>query len=75
MTKGRMPYRVCGPLLFALLLSACDEGTRPSAAENEQLNNAAEMLDAAPDTLANIDESTLAGPEANETEAMGEEPR
>ena len=59
MTKGRMPYRACGPFLFALLLCACGEGTRPSAAENEQLNNAAGMLDAAPDTLANIDENAI----------------
>jgi hypothetical protein len=66
MTKGRMPHRACGPLLFALLLSACGEDTRPSAAENEQLNNAAEMLDAAPDTLANIDDNSLAEPESNE---------
>lgn len=66
MTKGRMPHRACGPLLFALLLCACGEGTRPSAAENEQLNNAAEMLDSAPDTLANIDDKALAEPEPNE---------
>ena len=59
MNKGRTPYRVCGPFLLALLLSGCGERTRPSAEESEQLDNAADMLNAAPDVLANIDENAL----------------
>ncbi|HEU5481943.1 MAG TPA: hypothetical protein VFU80_02460 [Sphingomicrobium sp.] len=66
MVKGRMPYPACGPFLLALLLGACSDQSRPSAAENEQLDNAAEMLDAAPGTLANIDENALGEPERNE---------
>jgi hypothetical protein len=57
--KGRMPYRACGPFLLALLLAACGSGTSPSAEENRQLDNAAEMLDAAPQTLGNIDGNAL----------------
>ncbi len=59
MIKGRMPLLACGPFLLALLASACSDGTSPSAEENRQLDNAAEMLDSAPDTLANIDENAL----------------
>lgn len=60
MTKGRMPYRACGPFSLALLLlGACGERTRPSAEESEQLNNAAEMLDEADNALADIDENAL----------------
>ena len=60
-----MPYRVCGPFLLVLLISACGESSRPSAAENEQLDNAAEMLDRAPDVLEGIDDNALAEPERN----------
>jgi hypothetical protein len=59
MIKGRMPYLACGPFLLALLLAACGNGTSPSAEENRQLDNAAEMLDAAPQMLSNIDENAL----------------
>lgn len=59
MIKGRTPYRACGPFLLALLLSACGSGTSPSAEENRQLDNAAEMLDAAPQALGNIDDTAV----------------
>jgi hypothetical protein len=57
--KGRMPYRACGPFLLALLLTGCDQPSRPSGAENRQLENAAQMLDRAPARLENIDENAL----------------
>lgn len=50
---------------MALLLGACGEPSRPSAQENEQLHNAAEMLDEAPNALANIDENALEEPDGN----------
>jgi hypothetical protein len=64
MDKGRMPVRACGPFLLALLLGACGSKTTPSAEENRQLDNAAEMLDAAPRSLGNIDSNAL-GPVEN----------
>ena len=57
--KGRMPRLACGPFLFALLLAGCGEDSRPSAAEDEQLNNAAELLDSAPETLEGVDDDAL----------------
>jgi hypothetical protein len=60
MIKGRMPFLACGPFLLALLVSACGKSTAPSAEENRQLDNAAEMLDAAPQTLGNVDSNPLA---------------
>jgi hypothetical protein len=59
MIKGRMPTLACGPFLLVLLLAACGNRTAPSAEENRQLDNAAEMLDAAPQTLGNIDSNAL----------------
>ncbi|HWI76202.1 MAG TPA: hypothetical protein VNS53_03870 [Sphingomicrobium sp.] len=64
MIKGRMPFLACGPFVFALLLGACGNRTAPSAEENRQLDNAAEMLDAAPQTLENVDANAL-GPVDN----------
>jgi hypothetical protein len=64
MIKGRMPFLACGPFLLALLVSACGTSTAPSAEENRQLDNAAEMLDAAPQALGNIDSNAL-GPAGN----------
>ena len=59
MKKGRMPFPACGPFLLALALSCCSDKTAPSAADNRQLDNAAEMLDEAPGVLANVDENGL----------------
>jgi hypothetical protein len=60
-----MPHRACGPFLLALLLGACGDGSKPSAEENEQLNNASEMLDEAENALAEIDDNLLREPEGN----------
>ena len=67
MTKGRTPYRACGPFLLALLLGACGDGSKPSAEENEQLTNASEMLDEADNALSAIDENVLAEPATSES--------
>lgn len=67
MNKGRTPVMACGPFLLALLLGACGERTTPSAEDHEQLDNAAEMLDSAPNALADIDENSLRQPERNST--------
>ena len=61
-----MPPWACGPFLCALLLGACGDGSKPSAEENEQLNNASEMLNEADNLLSDIDENLLAEP-ANTT--------
>jgi hypothetical protein len=46
-------------LLF-LMLAACDRGPEvPTAAENADLNVAADMLDDAPGNLSNIDENAI----------------
>ena len=65
MKKGRMPYLACGPLLLATLLTSCGDKSTPSAEENRQLDNAAELLNSAPDELANIDENGLGPAEDN----------
>ena len=59
MIKGRMPRWACGPFLMLVALASCSEDSYPSQAENEQLENAAEMLDSAPATLEDIDENAL----------------
>ena len=68
MKMGRMPIPACGPFLLAiaLALASCSDRSAPSAEENRQLDNAAEMLDAAPNELANIDENSLGDAEPNE---------
>jgi len=50
---------------LALLLAACADSSRPSAEQNEQLNNAAEMLNSAPGALADIEENALGEPADN----------
>jgi hypothetical protein len=67
MMKGRMPLPVCGPFLLALLLAACGTSTAPSAEQNRQLDNAAQMLDAAPSTLGNIDSNALGPVDRNDS--------
>jgi len=69
-----MPRRACGPFLLALALTACGDSSVPSARENEQLDNAAEMLDEAPNALEGIDENALgdAGGVPNELAPTGE---
>lgn len=62
MRKGRMPHWACGPFLLALLLGSCGDGSKPTAEESEQLNNASEMLDEAENALADIDDNLLAEP-------------
>jgi hypothetical protein len=66
MNKGRTPALVCGPFVLALLLAACGDTSVPSAEENAQLDNAAEMLDSAPDALEGIDENAIDPPQSNE---------
>ena len=61
-----MPCLACGPFVLALLDPACGTRTPPSPEENRQLDNAAEMLDAAPSTLGNIDANAL-GPVDSDT--------
>ena len=76
MIKGRTPFRACGPFLYALLLCACEQDTRPSADEGAALDEAEALLNAAPDTLANIDENALGeGGSAPDNQLRGEEPR
>jgi len=76
MTKGRMPVLACGPFLLPLLLVACGgDRSVPSSEQNDQLNNAAEMLDQAPNALEGIDETALDSRPANQAGPRGEGPR
>ena len=59
MIKGRAPVLACGPFLLALALASCGDKSVPSAEENSQLDNAAELLNSAPDELANVDENAI----------------
>ena len=68
-----MPLLACGPYLLAGILGSCGERSTPSAEENRQLDNAAQMLDSAPGELANIDENSLGPTEANTINMDGSE--
>ena len=59
MKWGRSPILAGGPFLF-LLLSACGSAsTSPTPEQNRDLDNAELLLNAAPESLSNIDENTL----------------
>jgi PBP1b-binding outer membrane lipoprotein LpoB len=73
MNLGRMPFQACGACVLALLLGACGTTTAPSAEENRQLDNAAEMLDAAPQSLENIDANALGPVDSNTAATDGSE--
>ena len=66
MTKGRPPLRASGPF-FCLLLLSCGSSTEPSAEESRRLDNAEEMLNAAPDELSDVDAGDMPQPEQNAT--------
>ena len=68
-----MPLMACGPFLLAFVLGSCGDRSTPSAEENRQLDNAAQMLDRAPGELANIDENSLGGTEENTINMDGSE--
>jgi hypothetical protein len=74
-----MLIRACGPFLLALPIAGCGESSRPSPAENRQLENAAEMLDSAPARLETVDGNELEDtqPERDPFEgpSKGEAPR
>ena len=63
MIKGRSLIRACGPFSLLAALSGCAERTEPSAEESRQLDDAAEMLNAADEQLSDIDANALADPE------------
>lgn len=65
MIKGRMPVLACGPFLLAFALASCGDRTSPSAQESRQLDNAAAMLDNAPDELAKVDGNALDAADSN----------
>jgi hypothetical protein len=64
--EGLMKAYGWGALAALALLAACGGGETGgvTAEESQQLNEAAEMLDAAPDTLVAADESGLGNGEA-----------
>ncbi len=76
MEKGRTPLVACGPFFMAIALASCGSASSPSAEQNRQMDNAAEMLDSAPDALANVDENALGPADANsDANAVSEESR
>lgn len=57
-------------LAAALALGGCSrEGSGPSAEQNREMDEAAELLDDAPNRLANIDDSELLVDQENEDDA------
>jgi hypothetical protein len=62
MKKGRAPVVACGLFLCLAALASCgSQSTAPTPEENQQLANADELLNSAPETLSNIDENALGG--------------
>lgn len=71
-----MTSRTAIPLLAALLAVACaDEAGTPSAEQNREMENAAEMLDQAPGRLSEIDDRELLENGANQADWQDEAPR
>jgi hypothetical protein len=63
MKKGRAPALACGLFLCLPALASCgSESTAPTPEQNQQLANADELLNAAPETLSNMDENALGAP-------------
>lgn len=68
MKKGHAPVLACGLFLCAAALASCGrESTAPTAEQNQQLANADELLNSAPETLSNIDENSLGAPSNDST--------
>ena len=61
MKKGRMPRLACG-LFLCLPLMSCSQSTAPDAADNRQLENAADLLEQAPGELNAVDENVMTEP-------------
>jgi hypothetical protein len=60
MKKGRAPALACGLFLCLPALASCGSGsTAPTPEQNQQLTNADELLNSAPESLSNIDENAL----------------
>jgi len=60
MKKGRAPALACGLFLCLSFLTSCGSGgTAPTPEQNQQLANADELLNSAPDSLSNIDGNAL----------------
>ena len=59
MIKGRPSLLTRGPFLLVFAVAGCGDRTTPTGEESRQLDNAAEMLNSAPDQLSNIDENLL----------------
>lgn len=63
-------------ILVSLLAAGCsEEAGAPSAEQNREMENAAEMLDEAPGHLSEIDDRELLQDGANQAEGQGEPPR
>jgi hypothetical protein len=75
MKKGRTPHPAFGPFLCLLLLAACQKADRPTAEENQQLDNAEAMLDAAPRTLNALEADDLNSATASGAGGDGAAPR
>jgi hypothetical protein len=70
MKKGRAPALACGLFLCLPILTSCGSGdTAPTPEQNQQLANADELLNSAPETLSNIDENALGAPSNDDSAA------